>query len=84
MDIRRVTGDNIRFIRQRRKLSQEALAAKAGISISYLKYVEEGKKYAISIVKLEKIAKALKVAPGLLLEQGVYHRFDQTKDTSKD
>ncbi len=72
MDIRRVTGDNIRFIRQKRKLSQEALAAIAGISLSYVKYVEKGE-YAVSIVKLEKIAKALKVAPGLLLEQGAHH-----------
>jgi len=73
MDIRRVTGDNIRFIRQKCNLTQEALAAKSGISLSYVKYVEKGE-YAISIVKLEKIAKALKVEPGLLLEQGAHHR----------
>ena len=75
MDIRRVTGDNIRFIRQKRKLSQEALAAKSGISLSYLKYVEKGQ-YGISIVKLEKIAKALKVVPGLLLDPGAHYRIE--------
>ena len=75
MDIRRVTGDNVRFIRQKRKLSQEALATKSGISLSYVKYVEKGE-YAISIVKLEKIAKVLKVDPGLLLAPGAYHRIE--------
>jgi transcriptional regulator with XRE-family HTH domain len=72
MDIRRVVGDNIRFIRQKRSLSQETLASKSGISLSYIKYVEKGEEYAISIVKLEKIAKVLKVAPGLLLERAAY------------
>jgi transcriptional regulator with XRE-family HTH domain len=75
MDIRRVTGDNIRFIRQKLDLSQEALAAKSGISLSYIKYVEKGESYAISIVKLEKIAKVLKVPPGLLMEKGAYLRL---------
>ena len=72
MDIRRIVAENIRFIRQKRKLSQEALAAKSGISHSYIKYIERAEK-SVSIVKLEKIAKALKVAPGLLLEQGAHH-----------
>ena len=74
MDIRRVTGDNIRFIRQKQNLTQEALAAKAKVSLSYLKYVEKGE-YAITIVKLEKIAKVLKVAPGLLMEPGAHLRL---------
>lgn len=74
MDIRHVTGDNIRFIRQKQKLTQEALAAQAGISLSYLKYVEKGE-YALTIVMLEKIAKVLGVAPGLLLEEAAYLRI---------
>jgi transcriptional regulator with XRE-family HTH domain len=74
MDIRRVAGDNIRFIRQKRALSQETLATKSGISLSYIKYVEKGEEYAISIVKLEKIAKALKVPTRVLLEQGAYRK----------
>ena len=74
MDIRRVAGDNIRFIRLKRTLSQETLATKSGISLSYIKYVEKGKEYAISIVKLEKIAKALGVKPSLLLEPDAYRK----------
>ncbi len=69
-----MTGDNIRFIRQKQNLTQEALAAKAKISLSYLKYVEKGE-YAITIVMLEKIAKVLKVSPGLLMEPGAHLRL---------
>jgi transcriptional regulator with XRE-family HTH domain len=76
MDIRRIAGANIRFIRQKRKLSQETLATKSGISLSYIKYVEKGEEYAISIMKLEKIAKVLKVPPGLLLEPGAHSRME--------
>ncbi len=74
MDIRRVAGDNIRFIRLKRTLSQETLATKSGISLSYIKYVEKGKEYAISIVKLEKIAKALGVKPSQLLEPDAHRK----------
>ncbi len=77
MDIRRIAGDNIRFIRQKRKLSQETLAVKSGISLSYLKYVEKGDEYAISIVKLEKIAKALNVSASLLLERDSYSKIQE-------
>ena len=76
MDIKRVAGDNIRFIRQKRMLSQETLATKSGISLSYIKYVEKGEDYAISIVKLEKIAKVLKVEPGLLLEPKAHSKIE--------
>ena len=72
MDIRQVAAENIRFIRQKRQLSQEALAGKTGISVSYIGYIERGDK-AITIVKLEKIAKVLNVTPGLLLEPGAHH-----------
>jgi transcriptional regulator with XRE-family HTH domain len=73
MDIRRAIADNIRHIRIKRQMSQEALAAKAGISISYLGYIERAEK-AITVVKLEKIAKALGVKPGLLLEPEAHRK----------
>jgi transcriptional regulator with XRE-family HTH domain len=73
MDIRRVIADNIREIRIKRQISQEALAAKAGISISYMGYIERAEK-AITVVRLEKIAKALGVKPGLLLEPDAYRK----------
>jgi transcriptional regulator with XRE-family HTH domain len=73
MDIRRVIANNIRDIRIKRQMSQEALAAKAGISISYMGYIERAEK-AITVVRLEKIAKALGVKPGLLLEPDTHRK----------
>lgn len=66
MKIRQIAGDNIRFIRQKRKLSQIALAVEANMSTSYIGYVERGEK-SITIDRLEKIAKALEVTPAFLL-----------------
>ena len=74
MDIRQVVAENIRFIRQERGLSQEALAMKAGVSLSYVGYIERAEK-TLSIVKLEKIAKVLKVTPGALMEEGAYREI---------
>ena len=71
MDVRRVVGDNIRFIREKRGLTQEALAYDADVARSYIGYIERGEK-TLSIVVLSKIAKVLKVKPGLLLEPGAY------------
>jgi transcriptional regulator with XRE-family HTH domain len=73
MDIRQAIADNIRFIRIKKKMSQEALAAKAGISISYMGYIERAEK-AITVVILEKIAKALGVKPSLLLEPEAHRK----------
>ena len=73
MDIRRIIADNIRFIRIEREMSQEALAAKAGISISYLGYIERAEK-AITVIKLEQLAKALGVKPSQLLEPDAYRQ----------
>ena len=66
-----MVADNIRFIRQKRGLTQEALAFDADIARSYVGYIERGEK-TISISILAKIAKALKVKPGLLLEPEAY------------
>jgi transcriptional regulator with XRE-family HTH domain len=66
-----IAADNIRFIREKRGLSQEALAFDADVARSYIGYVERGEK-TLSIVILSKIAKALKVKPGLLLEPEAY------------
>jgi transcriptional regulator with XRE-family HTH domain len=74
VDIRRVTGDNIRFIREKKGLTQEALAFEADVARSYIGYIERAEK-TLSIVTLTKIAKALKVKPGLLLEPKYYENF---------
>jgi transcriptional regulator with XRE-family HTH domain len=59
-DICERIGSNIRKIRQERDLSQEALAAIAGLHRAYIGQIERGEKN-IGLQNLEKIANALEV-----------------------
>jgi len=47
-ELRAILGKGIRFYRQKRQLSQAALAKKAGISITFLSNIERGVKYPTS------------------------------------
>lgn len=60
-------GENIRRLRTDSALSQRALARKAGISSQYLSDIEVGRT-SPSLKSLEKIAVALQVPPGRLLQ----------------
>jgi len=60
MDICSVIGTNIRKLRNSKKLSQDDLAAEAGIDRSYLSEIENGYKN-LSVVILEQIAESLEV-----------------------
>ena len=66
-DINEIIGLNIRRIREERKLSQEKLAALAGIHRVYMGQVERGEKN-VGVVNLEKIAKALDVDIRVLVD----------------
>ena len=57
-DINSEVGFNIRRIREKRGLSQEELAALAGLHRAYVGQIERGEKN-IGLKNLEKIAKAL-------------------------
>jgi transcriptional regulator with XRE-family HTH domain len=57
---------NLKSERLRRKLSQEALAAKAGLSVSYNSMLERGQRTP-PLDTLESLAKALSVSPTHLL-----------------
>jgi transcriptional regulator with XRE-family HTH domain len=57
---------NLKSERLRRKLSQEALAAKAGLSVSYISMLERGQRMP-PLDTLESLAKALAVTPITLL-----------------
>jgi transcriptional regulator with XRE-family HTH domain len=57
----------IKRLRERRRLTQEALAKRAGLHRVYLAQIEAGTKTP-SIATLEKIAKALSVKVARLLE----------------
>jgi transcriptional regulator with XRE-family HTH domain len=57
---------NLKSERLRRKLSQESLAAKAGLSVSYISMLERGQRTP-PLDTLESLAKALAVGPTSLL-----------------
>lgn len=57
---------NLKNERMRKKLSQEALAAKAGLSVSYISMLERGQRTP-PLDTLESIAKALAVTATTLL-----------------
>jgi transcriptional regulator with XRE-family HTH domain len=67
MDIRRRVGLNVRNRRKERGLSQEGLAFDCGLHRTYISGVERGVRNP-TVTVLEKIAKALEIAPGRLLD----------------
>ena len=66
MDLLTRFAGNVRRIRLKKKLSQKALAEKVGISVSYVSMLERGQR-SPPLETVEKVAKALAVAPALLL-----------------
>ena len=62
-----VVSRNLRTQRLRKKLSQDALATRAGLSVSMISMLERGQRGA-TLETLEKMAKALGVRPLSLLE----------------
>ena len=68
-EIRLVTvfAGNVRRLRKERGLSQEDLAEAAGVHRTYIGMIERGEKN-VTIYNIERIASALKVRPGSLLD----------------
>jgi transcriptional regulator with XRE-family HTH domain len=64
--IRKIVARNLKALRDVRSVSQEELAAVAGIDRSYISDLENGK-YGLSIDKLENLAMALGIAPWEML-----------------
>jgi transcriptional regulator with XRE-family HTH domain len=69
MRLRSVFARNLRVLRQRSGLSQEALADAAGVDRTYVSALER-EQYSASLDTLEKLADALDVDPGELLKRG--------------
>ena len=67
MDVRQRVGNNVRWFRAERGLSQEALAFECGIHRTYISGVERGVRNPTVLV-LERIATALDVQASRLLE----------------
>lgn len=68
MDVRRRVGLNVKNVRKDRGLSQEGLAFECGLHRTYVSGVERGVRNP-TVVVLEKIAEALKVPAGRLLDE---------------
>lgn len=66
--LRFVFAQNIKKLREELGLSQEALADLVGLHRTYVGSIERAERN-ISIDNIEKIAKALNVSPGSLLER---------------
>lgn len=67
MDIRRQVGRNLAKFRKEKSLTQEELAFDCELDRTYISGIERGVRNP-SILNIQKIAAALKIAPYRLLE----------------
>lgn len=67
MDIKSKIGSRIRELRHQRDLSQEQFANICGLDRTYIAGIEQGKRN-VSIVNIEKIAKAFEISLSELFE----------------
>jgi transcriptional regulator with XRE-family HTH domain len=68
MDLKEVMARNLRRARHDKKLTQEELADRAGLSMRYVGAIERGDVSA-SVTVLGQIAEALEIEPGELLKK---------------
>jgi transcriptional regulator with XRE-family HTH domain len=68
MRMSELVGPNVKAARIRRALSQEELAAKASLSVSYISMLERGQRVP-PLDTLEVLARALSIEPLSLLEK---------------
>lgn len=68
MDLKEVMARNLRRARHDKKLTQEELADRAGLSMRYVGAIERGDVSA-SVTVLGQIADALEIEPGELLKK---------------
>lgn len=68
MDLKEVMARNLRRARHDKKLTQEELADRAGLSMRYVGAIERGDVSA-SVTVLGQIADALEIDPGDLLKK---------------
>jgi transcriptional regulator with XRE-family HTH domain len=62
-------GKRVREVRQKRRISQEELAFRCELDRTYISSIERGRRN-IGIANLNRIARALKVTPAMLVTNG--------------
>lgn len=67
--LKNVISRNVRALRLKAGLTQQALADKAGIDVRYVSRLETNPQN-ITVANLERVAKALKVSPAALVGDG--------------
>ncbi len=68
MALGKIVAQNLRTIRAHRKMSQQAVARKARVSVSYVSMLERGERTP-PLATLEVLAKVLDVSPLYLLQE---------------
>jgi transcriptional regulator with XRE-family HTH domain len=68
MDIRKLLGQNVSRLRKEREMKQEALAAAAGITQSYLSQIENGQ-VNLTLLGVNDLVQALDIKPGELFRE---------------
>lgn len=68
MDLPKVVGTNIKRLREQRNVAQDALAHDAGIHVTYLSGVENGRRN-ITLLVLQRIAESLGVPASVLVSE---------------
>ncbi|MGA4497893.1 helix-turn-helix domain-containing protein [Bacillus bombysepticus] len=74
-DFLKLVGENIRFLRKKRGLTQEELAERINLQQAYIGGVERGERN-ISMLTLQKIAAGLEISPDKILNLGNINLLD--------
>ncbi|HDR7888526.1 helix-turn-helix domain-containing protein [Bacillus toyonensis] len=74
-DFLKLIGENIRFLRKKRGLTQEELAERIDLQQAYIGGVERGERN-ISMLTLQKIAAGLEISPDSVLNIGNIKSLD--------
>jgi transcriptional regulator with XRE-family HTH domain len=77
-DVEPTIGERIRHLRG--DMTQAALAAASGVSVDYIRKLEQGRRHTVSITTLHKIARALDLDTGALMTKP--RRLDNATETS--
>ena len=71
MTLAQIFADNLSALRRRAGLSQERLAQKAGLSVSYVSMLERGARTA-PLTTIELLCKVLDASPAYMLQRNAH------------